>query len=135
MNKLICTNQLVSIEDKLRISQSLINVSRKDIGTVINCGKELIKLRDSMQGEFTRWLHSEFQLSSVLAYHYIHVAERFPDVNNALVLGKYIPLTVFYIISSPRTPKRIYIEVVNKAQSKQKVTLDFVNQLKKLHTS
>lgn len=117
-------NKLISIENQLTETKNAWNnLDKRNIVQVIRLGKELNAVRQRLGGvAFKQWLQSSnFPLSFVMAYHFINVARRFPDPDNAKMLK--MPLTVFYKLAAPGVDKSLFIRIMNKAREGHKITM------------
>ena len=86
--------------------------------------------RQGVKGEgFVAWIESETKYSCSSAYNLINVAEKFKD-KPFPKFGK----SVLYALSAPSTPETVIQQAIEKAESGEKVTVDWVKERKQIES-
>ena len=84
--------------------------------------------RQGVKGEgFVAWIESETKYSCSSAYNLINVAEKFKD-KPFPKFGK----SVLYALAAPSTPETVIQQAIEKAESGEKVTVDWVKERKQI---
>lgn len=86
------------IRERLRIS-------------IIETGKDLLKIKTDMEGHFTNWISVEFDMSVRTAWNYISVAQKF-DATPLIV--DVLPQATLYKLAAEGTPQSVRDAVVQE---------------------
>lgn len=95
---------------------------------IIEIGRDLIAVKERVgHGGFIRWIEAEFGMSDQSAANFMNVVRRFGgEIPNGL---EFKP-SVLYALAAPSTPQHVVEEVVERAESGERVTKDDVKALK-----
>ncbi|QNQ63356.1 hypothetical protein IB024_04990 [Brucella sp. 6810] len=101
--------------EQLQAVAARINHNRTSIKqAILDIGKDLIAIKNSIPGHFDRWLKLEFSWSKSTAWNYINAAQRFgdkPEVFEAL------PPATIYKLAAKATPEAVRTEIVAEIMS------------------
>ncbi|SIR19214.1 hypothetical protein SAMN05880582_107189 [Rhizobium sp. RU20A] len=78
---------------------------------IIQTGLELIQIKDSLPGQFDRWLKLEFDMSKSTAWNYINVAEKFAAAPKVVEI---LPPATVYKLAAKATPDAVRTAVVDE---------------------
>ena len=95
---------------------------------IVEIGKDLIATKANLpHGDFLPWVKTEFGMDQKTAFNFISVAERFGDKSG--IIPNLSP-TVLYLLASPSTSDEIIEQVIDLANSGNKITVAEVKRLK-----
>ncbi len=93
---------------------------RKTAQDIIEIGQKLIEVKGRLpHGSFGDWLESEFEWKERAAQNFMRVAERFKTANFA---DMNIAPSALYLLAAPSTPEPVRQEVIQRAQSGERIT-------------
>lgn len=94
---------------------------------IIEIGKDLIAIKEKLpHGSFLPWIAAEFEMSEPTAQRFMQVAVRFPEIHQ---IDGFKP-SLLYALSAPSTPDEVVEQVIEKAESGEKVTANDVKELR-----
>ena len=95
--------------------------------SIVAMGQRLIEVKALLpEGTFTRWITTEFELSSRMAQNFMNVARQYGDRPEIIsVLND----TVLYLLAAPSTPEAAREKVEHAAASGKRVTVGFAKEV------
>ncbi|GGA77918.1 hypothetical protein GCM10011491_01380 [Brucella endophytica] len=100
---------------ELQATASRINSRhRAAVAGLIETGKDLIRIKDSISGHFDKWLKIEFEMSKGSAWNYINTALHFADVPKVVEI---LPPATVYKLAAKATPEDVRNAVVQEITS------------------
>lgn len=105
--------------------------SKRCAETIIEIGKRLSGVKEILpHGSWLPWLEAEFGWSSVSAWRFMQVYEKFKSYN---LKDLSMSSEVLYLLAAPSTPEAVREVAVDLSAAGQKVTPKTVQQLKESH--
>lgn len=99
---------------------------------ILEIGKRLVEVRELLpHGDWLPWLEKELGWTRQTACNFINAYEKFKCQNFGHL---QIDVSALYRLSAPNLPEPIFNEAVAKAKDGERVTHQYVDNLKKQHT-
>lgn len=92
---------------------------------IIDTGNDLIAIKNSIPGQFDRWLKVEFDMSKATAWNYINAAQRFGSAPRVV---EALPAGTVYKLAASATPEAIREKIVAEIESGAVPTRDDVER-------
>jgi hypothetical protein len=92
---------------------------------IIDTGNDLIAIKNSIPGQFDRWLKVEFDMSKATAWNYINAAQRF---GSAPKVVEVLPPGTVYKLAASATPEAIREKIVAEIESGELPSKDDVER-------
>lgn len=122
--RLLSADTRVLVLEKTDETQWLL---KKTAENIIKIGKNLQDVKDKLpHGMFLPWLQSEFGMSHKTAHNFMSVNQRF---GNKYVNFTHLSASVLYLLASPSTPDEAIDEVIQRADSGEKITHALAKQI------
>lgn len=114
--------QLAANSIKLRL--------KRTVEDIIEIGRELTAVKAELpHGQFEIWIKDEFQMNREMANNFMQVATRFGGQMSDYLTFKP---TILYALAAPSTPEAVIQQALEKAESGEKVTVDWVKERKQI---
>jgi len=119
------------VATKAQIAASNIKLRlKRTVEDIIEIGRELTAVKAELpHGQFEIWIKNEFQMNREMANNFIQVAIRFGGQMSDYLTFKP---TVLYALAAPSTPESVVEKAIEKAESGEKVSVEWVKREKEL---